>query len=213
MCLSLQTADVFPVVVKCVWDSPVGSTKELSWPLVCLVSSVFCQSTAMFVFFISFSIGRCPSCLQNYSFRILLGHQIRRIFLRHLLINTLQFLLQLIPWSISKFLHHTKVGPFGNFSKGFCVSELTQYILTYKLSNMSVGRSERGCCAWLPQMERWNPVNSIPQWSNSVILLNRPRTITRETQIEKLSRYYSDYIVVIICLFTYKNKRDNMQSR
>ena len=59
----------------------------------------------------------------------------------------LQFLLQLITWSISKCLHHTNVGPFGNFSTGFCVSELTQYILIYKLSNMSVGRSKRGCRA------------------------------------------------------------------
>ena len=36
-----------------------------------------------------------------------------------------------------------------------------------------------------------------------MILLNRPRTITRQTQIEKLSRYYRDYIVVIICLYLF----------
>ena len=131
VCLSLRTADVFPVVAKCVWDSPVGSIKELSWPLVCLVSSVFCQSTAMFVF-----LSPPLSALPFLSPKLFISDSFGP-----------QFLLQLTPWSISKFLHHTNVGAFGNFSKGFCVSELTQYILIYKLSNMSVGRSERGCCA------------------------------------------------------------------
>ena len=36
-----------------------------------------------------------------------------------------------------------------------------------------------------------------------MILLNRPRMITRQTQIEKLARYYRDYIVVIICLYLF----------
>ena len=41
--------------------------------------------------FISSSIGRCPVCLHSSSFRILLGHQIRRMLLRHLLMNTCNF--------------------------------------------------------------------------------------------------------------------------
>ena len=41
--------------------------------------------------FISTSIGHCSVCLQGSSFRILLGHQIRRMLLRHLLMNTCNF--------------------------------------------------------------------------------------------------------------------------
>ena len=40
---------------------------------------------------ISCSIGRCPVCLQSSLLLILLGHQIRKMFLRLLLMNTCSF--------------------------------------------------------------------------------------------------------------------------
>ena len=40
---------------------------------------------------ISCSIGRCPLCLQRSLLLIFLGHQIRKMFLRLLLINTCNF--------------------------------------------------------------------------------------------------------------------------
>ena len=40
---------------------------------------------------ISCSIGRCPLCLQSSLLLIVLGHQIRKMFLRLLLINTCNF--------------------------------------------------------------------------------------------------------------------------
>ena len=66
--------------------------------------------------FISCSIGHCPVCLQSTLLLIFLGHQIRKMFLRLLLINTCNFCSSLLvnlqvsePYKSTAFTFDSKI--------------------------------------------------------------------------------------------------------
>ena len=78
MCVGVSLSYAFPV------DGTVFAT---CLPGLCKAWLFHLQARS----FISSSVGRCPVCHHSSSFQILLGQQIRRSLLRHLIMNACNF--------------------------------------------------------------------------------------------------------------------------